>query len=62
MKIETFKGKNNQYYFRIVAKNGKTIAQSEGYKQKASRTKTINALLDYVFYERKFKVVESKEN
>ena len=34
-KIEIFKGRNKQFYFRAVAKNGKIVAQSEGYKSKA---------------------------
>ncbi len=35
MKTEYFKSTaSGQWYFRIVARNGKTIAQSEGYKRK----------------------------
>lgn len=42
MSIETFRSHvNGQHYFRLVGRNGKTIAQSEGYKAKASMTKTI---------------------
>lgn len=33
-KIEIFKGQNGQYYFRVVAENGQTVASSEGYVSK----------------------------
>ena len=34
-KIEMFKSEeNNQFYFRIMARNGKIVAQSEGYKNR----------------------------
>jgi uncharacterized protein YegP (UPF0339 family) len=45
MKIQVFTGKNKQYYFRIVANNGKIVLQSEGYKTKQSRKKTIMSLM-----------------
>ena len=45
MKILNHKSKvNGQFYFSIVARNGKIIAQSEGYKSKASRGRTIASL------------------
>lgn len=36
--------KNRQWYFRLVAGNGKTVAQSEGYKRKANAVKGIYAV------------------
>jgi hypothetical protein len=36
---------HTDYYFRVRAANGKIIAQSEGYKTKASRAKGIRALV-----------------
>lgn len=43
--IHTFKSEENgQYYFHVKAKNGKIVAQSEGYKSKASLRKGIEAL------------------
>jgi hypothetical protein len=33
-RIEIFKAINKQFYFRVVAENGETIAVSEAYKQK----------------------------
>lgn len=33
-KFEIFRGSNNQYYFRLRAKNGEIILQSEGYHNK----------------------------
>lgn len=44
MKIQFFKNKNKQWYFRIVARNGKIVAQSEGYKTKQGCLKTIDLL------------------
>lgn len=35
-KIEIFKGKKQQWYFRLVAGNGKIVAQSEGYQSRFS--------------------------
>ena len=35
-KFEIYQGKNQQFYFRLKAGNGETIAVSEGYKSKAS--------------------------
>lgn len=34
-KFEVFRDKQRQLRFRLVAKNGRIIAQSEGYKTKA---------------------------
>lgn len=45
MKIEIFKSeKNSQFYFRIKARNGKIIAQSEGYNHKRNVHQTIKSL------------------
>ena len=35
MRFEIFKDKQRQFRFRLVAKNGRIIAQSEGYKTRA---------------------------
>jgi len=34
-KFVIFQGKDGQYYFRLTAKNGETIASGEGYTSKA---------------------------
>lgn len=44
MKFEIFKGTNGQYYFRIKASNGQTVAISEGYIQKQSAKDTIESI------------------
>lgn len=42
MSIELFKSRlSGQWHFRLVARNSKIVAQSEGYKRKASALKTI---------------------
>lgn len=46
MKIQVFKSPvNRQWYFHLKARNGKLIAQSEGYHKKASAIKTAKRLL-----------------
>ncbi len=41
MKIRIFKSLiNGQWYFRVLARNGKKIAQSEGYKRRAGAIRT----------------------
>lgn len=42
--IQVFKGENGQHYFRVKADNGKTVAQSEGYKSRRNAVKTANRL------------------
>lgn len=49
--IEKFRSRRNkQFYFRVVAGNGKTVAQSEGYKTKRSRDKTVFLLGNLVLF------------
>ncbi|MGK2864630.1 MAG: DUF1508 domain-containing protein [Chitinophagaceae bacterium] len=36
MKFETYKGNNNEHYFRLTDNTGKILLSSEGYKQKES--------------------------
>ncbi len=35
-KFETFVGKNNEHYFRLINEEGKVLLSSEGYTQKES--------------------------
>lgn len=45
MKIVVFRSPVNlQWYFRMLARNGKTVAQSEGYKKRESALKTASLL------------------
>lgn len=43
-KFEVFKGTNQQYYFRLKAPNGQTIAASEGYMRKQSAIDGANSV------------------
>lgn len=44
--IQTFRSKKDgQYYFRVVARNGRTIAASEGYETKRSRDRGVRAVI-----------------
>lgn len=36
---QIFKGSDNQWYWRLVAKNGETVCSSEGYKRRSSAIK-----------------------
>jgi uncharacterized protein len=44
MKIIVFQDGRGEWRFRVVARNHRIIAQSEGYKRKASALKTIRLL------------------
>jgi uncharacterized protein YegP (UPF0339 family) len=45
-KIEMFIDSEGKFRFRIIARNGKTLCQSEGYSRKTDCTKAIHALTD----------------
>ena len=60
-KFQVFKGKDNQFYFRLRAANGEIICGSEGYTTKQSCLNGISAVkstatnapteeLDWTFY------------
>ena len=40
MRTEIFEGKNEVWYWRLIANNGETLATSEGYATKANALKT----------------------
>lgn len=46
-KFEIFNGKDNQFYFRLVASNGEIIGSSEGYTQKHNATNGINSVKEH---------------
>lgn len=41
MKAKLFKGKDRKWYFRFVARNNRTVAQSEGYARRVDCLKTV---------------------
>merc|ERR1719482_2255676 len=43
-KFELFKGSNDEFYFRLIASNGRTILQSEGYVQEAGARNGIRSV------------------
>jgi uncharacterized protein YegP (UPF0339 family) len=43
-KFQLFRGKDKEFYFRLVARNGETILGSEGYKRKASGVNGIRSV------------------
>jgi len=50
--------KNMQFYFRVLARNHRIIAQSEGYRTKRARDNGIAALFKVVRYSVKCDVFE----
>lgn len=46
MKAEIFKDKKGEYRFRIIARNGKILVQSQGYKEKRNAYKTLKILIN----------------
>lgn len=44
MKVRIFKGEDGLWYWHILAKNGKKMCGSEGYKKKSSIINTVNSL------------------
>lgn len=44
LKIQVFKGKDGQWYFRIRSSNAQIIAQSEGYTRRSSVMRIIKTL------------------
>lgn len=52
MKIELFSRivrHRTNYYFRIVARNGRTVAASEGYLSRQARARTVRSIILNVF-------------
>ena len=47
LKIELFQDTKGEWRFRIKSRNGKTIAQSEGYKRRLSAEKTITKIINH---------------
>ena len=43
-KFQVFKGKDNQFYFRLKAANGEVICSSEGYTTKQSCLNGVQAV------------------
>ncbi len=48
-KIEVFQGRDRQWYFRLKASNGRTIAQSEGYTRRRNCVDGIKSLIGFNF-------------
>jgi len=44
MKFETYKGNNNEFYFRLMDSTNKILLSSEGYKQKENLMTGIEAV------------------
>ncbi len=54
-KFTVFKGKDGQFYFRLVARNGEPILASEGYKEKTSCMDGIESVKKNAVREEHFK-------
>jgi uncharacterized protein YegP (UPF0339 family) len=51
MKAVLFRGKNDDWYFRIIADNGEQLAMSEGYRRKIDAQKTAEQFVDEIEVE-----------
>ncbi len=60
--FKKFKGKNNEYYFNVVARNGEVILSSEGYKSKRNRNIGINSVIENAQDPENFSRLESKDD
>ena len=47
MTFRYYKARKGEWRFRLVASNGETVAQSEGYKNKKDCLRTINLIREY---------------
>jgi len=47
-KIEIFKGKNDEFYFKVLSRNGEPLTVSEGYTTKQNCKKGIESLRENV--------------
>jgi len=47
-KIKIFKGKDDQFYYKVVAANGETLVVSEGYTTKQNCNKGIKSLKENI--------------
>ncbi len=56
--FEIFKGNDKQWYWRLVARNGEIVCQSEAYKRKDSVVKAIKRLPELAATEKVVEVVE----
>jgi uncharacterized protein YegP (UPF0339 family) len=56
--FEIFKGNDKQWYWRLIARNGEIVCQSEGYKRKDSVVKAIKRLPELAATEKVVEVVE----
>ena len=45
-RFEVFEGKGGLFYFRLKARNGKIVCQSEGYTRRENVLKGIDAVID----------------
>ncbi len=61
MSFELYQSKNNQqYYFRLKAKNGAILLQSESYSDKSSAASGIQSILGQVAQLENFELVRAK--
>jgi uncharacterized protein YegP (UPF0339 family) len=47
-KIKIFKGRDNQYYYSVIAANGEPLVVSEGFTTKQNCKKGINSLMENI--------------
>ena len=60
-KFETFKGKNNELYFRLVNEKGELIMSSEGYTQKENLLNGIESVKKNIADPNRFEMKTSND-
>ena len=60
MPFEIFKGKSGKFYFRLKARNGEIILQSEGYAAKAGAKGGVQSVINNASDDARFEERETK--
>ena len=60
-KYQVFKGKENQFYFRLVAANGEKVLGSEGYTSKAGCLNGVNSVKANSVLDQRYKKKTSSD-
>ena len=61
-KFQIFMGSDDQFYFRLRAKNGETILQSEGYKEKSGCNNGIRSVKENASIDGRYERRESSND
>ena len=60
-KFQVFRSKDKQFYFRLIARNGRIVLASEGYAARAGCQKGINSVKTNAGFDERFQREENKK-